>query len=163
MSFRNRLRLFFLMIVVAPMLVVAVVLYLVTFTSESGKSDSDVNARTQVAMKLNDEAHRQALLAGRAIVRDVPFATAIRRNDSEQLQTRASDLLPRRGAPRIGGARRTHRAPVRGRNAAAPSGSWSRAGRTGRSSTSATPRRPSRRPSRWSTAGGGSDGSRSRR
>jgi len=119
MSFRNRLRLFFLMIVVAPMLVVAAVLYLVTFTSESGKSDSDVNARTQVAMKLNDEAHRQALLAGRAIVRDVPFATAIRRNDSEQLQTRASDLLRRRGAQRIVVARGTNRALVDVGNAAA--------------------------------------------
>jgi diguanylate cyclase (GGDEF)-like protein len=119
MSFRNRLRLFFLMIVVAPMLVVAAVLYLVTFTSESGKSDSAVNARTQVAMKLNDEAHRQALLAGRAIARDVPFATAIRRNDSEQLQTRASDLLRRRGAQRIVVARGTNRALVDVGNAAA--------------------------------------------
>src|SRR4051794_573109 len=112
MSFRNRLRLFFLMIVVAPMLVVAVVLYLVTFTSESGKSDSDVNARTQVAMKLNDAAHRQALGAGRAIANDVPFATGIRRNNAEQLQTRASDLLRRRGVQRIVVARGTNRALV---------------------------------------------------
>jgi len=119
MSFRNRLRLFFLMIVVAPMLVVAVVLYLVTFTSESGKSDADVNARTQVAMKMNDEAHRQALAAGRAIVNDVPFATAIRRNDAEQLQTRASDLLRRRGVQRIVVAKGTNRAIVDVGNAAA--------------------------------------------
>src|SRR4051794_21402941 len=112
MSFRNRLRLFFLMIVVAPMLVVGVVLYLVTFTSESGKSDSDVNARTQVAMKMNDEAHRQALVAGRAIAADVPFATAIRRNDAEQLQTRADDLLRRRGVKRIVVAKGTNRAIV---------------------------------------------------
>jgi len=119
MSFRNRLRLFFLMIVVAPMLVVAVVLYLVTFSSESGKADSDVNARTQVARKLNDEAHRQALIAGRAIANDVPFATAIRRNDAEQLQTRASDLLRRRGVQRIVVARGTNRALVDVGNAAA--------------------------------------------
>src|SRR4051812_15466110 len=119
MSFRNRLRLFFLMIVVAPMLVVAVVLYLVTFTSESGKSDSDVNARTQVAVKMNDEAHRQALVAGRAIAADVPFATAIRRNDAEQLQTRADDLLRRRGVKRIVVAKGTNRAIVDVGNAAA--------------------------------------------
>src|SRR3954447_24014901 len=119
MSFRNRLRLFFLMIVVAPMLVVAVVLYLVTFTSESGKSDADVNARTQVRRKMNDEAHRQALAAGRAIVNDVPFATAIRRNDAEQLQTRASDLLRRRGVQRIVVAKGTNRAIVDVGNAAA--------------------------------------------
>src|SRR4051812_49773884 len=101
MSFRNRLRLFFLMIVVAPMLVVAAVLYLVTFTSESGKSDSDVNARTQVAMKLNDEAHRQALLAGPALARGVPVSTASPRNHPQPLPTRARDPLPPPRAPRV--------------------------------------------------------------
>src|SRR3954454_8140590 len=119
MSFRNRLRLFFLMIVVAPMLVVAVVLYLLIFTNASGKADADFNARAQSAMKLNAEAHRQALLAGRAIARDVPFATAIRRNDAEQLQTRAIDLLRRRGVKRIVVAKGTNRAIVDVGNAAA--------------------------------------------
>jgi diguanylate cyclase (GGDEF)-like protein len=112
MSFRNRLRLFFLMIVVAPMVVVAVVLYLLIFSSESGKSDAQVSAKTDVAMALNREAQRRALVAGRAIAADVPFATAIRRNDAEQLQTRASDLLRRRGVERIVVARGTNRAIV---------------------------------------------------
>jgi diguanylate cyclase (GGDEF)-like protein len=119
MSFRNRLRLFFLMIVVAPMLAVAVVLYLLIMSSESGKDDSAVNAKTVVARRMAREAQDDALRAGRAISRDVPFATAIRRNNAEALQTRADDLLRREGAKRIVIARGTNRAIVDVGNAAA--------------------------------------------
>src|SRR3954451_24800531 len=119
MSFRNRLRLFFVMIVVAPMLAVAIVAYLLIFTNAKGKSDAAVSARAQTAMKLNDEAHRDALVAGRMIVNDVPFATAIRRNNAEQLQTRAGDLLRQRSVKRIVVARGTNRAIVDVGNAAA--------------------------------------------
>jgi diguanylate cyclase (GGDEF)-like protein len=112
MSFRNRLRLFFLMIVVAPMLAVAVVLYVLIMSSESGKDDSAVNAKTLVARRMAREAQDDALRAGRAISRDVPFATAIRRNNAEALQTRADDLLRRERAKRIVIARGTNRAIV---------------------------------------------------
>src|SRR3954454_6358119 len=112
MSFRNRLRLFFLMIVVAPMLVVAVAFYVLVFSSESGKADAQANAERRVAMAMYDEAHARALVAGRAIVRDVPFATAIRRNNAEALQTRAADLLRQRRVERIVVARGTNRALV---------------------------------------------------
>jgi diguanylate cyclase (GGDEF)-like protein len=119
MSFRNRLRLFFLLIVVAPMLVVAVVLYILILGSESGKDDAAVNAKTVAARRLYAEAQRDALRAGRAIAADVPLATAIRRNNAEALQTRASDLLRREGAQRIVIARGTNRAIVDVGNAAA--------------------------------------------
>ncbi len=112
MSFRNRLRLFFLMIVVAPMLVVAVAFYVLVFSSESGKADAQANAERRVAMAMYDEAHARALVAGRAIARDVPFATAIRRNNAEALQTRAADLLRQRGVQRIVVVRGTNRALV---------------------------------------------------
>jgi len=112
MSFRNRLRLFFLMIVVAPMLVVAVAFYVLVFSSESGKADAQANAERRVAMAMYDEAHARALVAGRAIVRDVPFATAIRRNNAEALQTRAADLLRQRGVKRVVVVRGTNRALV---------------------------------------------------
>ena len=119
MSFRNRLRLFFLMIVVAPMLVVAVAFYVLVFSSESGKADAQANAERRVAMAMYDEAHARALVAGRAIARDVPFATAIRRNNAEALQTRAADLLRRRGVQRIVVVRGTNRALVDVGNASA--------------------------------------------
>jgi diguanylate cyclase (GGDEF)-like protein len=112
MSFRNRLRLFFLMIVVAPMLVVAVAFYVLVFSSESGKADAQANAERRVAMAMYDDAHARALVAGRAIARDVPFATAIRRNNAEALQTRAADLLRTRGVQRIVVVRGTNRALV---------------------------------------------------
>src|SRR4051794_18171501 len=119
MSFRNRLRLFFLMIVIAPMMVVAGALYLLIFSSEAGQADSRVSAQSNVAMALYRDARRQALAAGRAIAKDVPFATAIRRNNAEALQTRASDLLGRRGVLRIVVARATNRALVDVGNATA--------------------------------------------
>jgi diguanylate cyclase (GGDEF)-like protein len=119
MSFRNRLRLFFLMIVVAPMLVVAVAFYVLVFSSESGKADAQANAERRVAMAMYDEAHDRALIAGRAIARDVPFATAIRRNNAEALQTRAADLLRRGGVKRIVVVRGTNRALVDVGNASA--------------------------------------------
>ena len=112
MSFRNRLRLFFATIVVAPMLVIAAVLYVLIFSAENGKADAAFSAKSDVAVSLYNDARERALVAGRAIARDVPFATAIRRNDPEQLQTRASDLLGRRGVQRIVVARGTNRALV---------------------------------------------------
>jgi diguanylate cyclase (GGDEF)-like protein len=112
MSFRNRLRLFFLMIVIAPMLVVAGVLYVLIFSSESGKADAGISAKADVAMAMYQDARERALAAGRAIASDVPFATAIRRNNAEALQTRADDLLRRRNVKRIVVARGTNRALV---------------------------------------------------
>jgi diguanylate cyclase (GGDEF)-like protein len=112
MSFRNRLRLFFLTIVVAPMLVIAGAFYLLIRSNESGKGDAAFNANRTVAARLYDDAQRRAMAAGHAIATDVPFATAIRRDDAEALQTRASDLLGRRGVKRIVVARGTNRALV---------------------------------------------------
>jgi diguanylate cyclase (GGDEF)-like protein len=119
MSFRNRLRLFFLMIVVAPMLVVAVVAYKVIFSAESGKADAGFNANKNVAVAIYNDALRRATVGGRAIANNVPFATAIRRNDPEALQSSAADLLRRRGVQRIVVARGTNRALVDVGNAAA--------------------------------------------
>jgi diguanylate cyclase (GGDEF)-like protein len=112
MSFRNRLRLFFLMIVIAPMVVVAVAFAVLIFSSESGKADAQAVAQRNVAKAMYSDARQRALVAGRAIADDVPFATAIRRNNAEALQTRAADLLRRRRVRRIVVVRGTNRALV---------------------------------------------------
>ena len=52
MSFRSRLRLFFVLIVVIPMVVVGVVLYLLIATNETGKADAQVNAEKDTALAL---------------------------------------------------------------------------------------------------------------
>ena len=134
MSFRNRLRLFFATIVVAPMLVIAAVLYVLIFSAESGKADAAFSAKSDVAVSLYNDARERALVAGRAIARDVPFATAIRRNDPEQLQTRASDLLGRRGVQRIVVARGTN---ARVRYERPPTFAWPPSRRVGTATFSA--------------------------
>src|SRR3954469_3028716 len=119
MSFRNRLRLFFLMIVLVPMLVVGGAFYFVISKAESGKDDARVDAKTTVARAIYEEARRQGTQAARAIATDVPFATALRRNDVEALQTRATDLRERRNVQRIAVVRNGNRALVDVGNAAA--------------------------------------------
>ena len=119
MSFRNRLRLFFVAIVLVPMIVVGVIFYLLINTAESGKADASVNAQQQAAQGLYRETERQAARAARAIATDVPFATALRRNDIEALQSRADELRARRGVERIVVARGGNRALVDVGNAAA--------------------------------------------
>src|SRR6185312_5000553 len=119
MSFRNRLRLFFLAIVFVPMIAVGVVFYVLINGAESGKADARVNAQTQVAQAIYGETQREAMRDARAIATDVPFATALRRNDIEALQTRAAQLRDRRGVERIVIAKSGNRALVDVGNAAA--------------------------------------------
>jgi diguanylate cyclase (GGDEF)-like protein len=111
-SFRSRLRLFFVLIVVIPMVVVGVVLYLLIATNETGKADAQVNAEKDTALALYGDAVDRAAIAARAIARDVPFATALRRNDIEALQTRVADLQRERGVERVVVARGANRALV---------------------------------------------------
>jgi diguanylate cyclase (GGDEF)-like protein len=119
MSLRSRLRLFFLLIVVVPMIAVGVVLYVLIASNEAGKADATVSAQKNVATAMYDDARREASAAGHAIANDVPFATAVRRNDIEALQTRAGDLLERQRVKRIVIAKGANRAVVDVGNAAA--------------------------------------------
>ncbi len=119
MSFRNRLRLFFLMIVLVPMLAVGVAFWVLIDGAESGKADAGAKARTDVAIGIYNEATRQAMRDARAIATDVPFATALRRNDIEALQTRVADLQERRGVQRVVIVRNGNRALVDVGNASA--------------------------------------------
>ena len=119
MSFRNRLRLFFLAIVLLPMIAVGAVFYFVLGGTESGKADADASARVNVARAIYRDARTQGTREARRIATDVPFATALRRNNVEALQTRASDLLARRGVQRIVVVKGGNRALVDVGNAAA--------------------------------------------
>jgi diguanylate cyclase (GGDEF)-like protein len=112
MSFRNRLTLFFVLIVVVPMIAVAFVLFRLIADNETGKSDARVGAQAEAAIALYDEELSRARAAAREIATDVPFATAVRRGDVEALHARASDLLRQTGAERIVVARGANRAVV---------------------------------------------------
>jgi diguanylate cyclase (GGDEF)-like protein len=119
MSFRNRLRLFFLAIVLLPMIAVGAVLFVILGGTESGKADAGAAARTDVARQIYNDVRAEGTREARRIATDVPFATALRRNDVEALQTRASDLLTRRGVQRIVVVKGGNRALVDVGNAAA--------------------------------------------
>ena len=119
MSFRNRLRLFFLAIVLLPMIAVGAVLFVILGGTESGKADAGAAARTDVARQIYRDVRDEGTRQARRIATDVPFATALRRNNVEALQTRATDLLSRRGAERIVVVKDGNRALVDVGNAAA--------------------------------------------
>ena len=60
MSFRNRLTLFFVLIVVVPMVAVAFVLFSLIATSESGKADARLAATNRAAINLYREDYNRA-------------------------------------------------------------------------------------------------------
>jgi diguanylate cyclase (GGDEF)-like protein len=101
MSFRNRLTLFFVLIVVVPMVAVAFVLFDLITNNEHGKADARLAANYRTAIHLYEEDRADADKAAAAIGRDVPLAQALRSNDSAALQQRASTLLARQGMRRI--------------------------------------------------------------
>ena len=119
MSLRNRLRLFFVLVVLVPMMVVVVVLLLLIQNNQTGKSDAAVKAKSDTAIALYNDAQDRAMSAARRIATDVPFSTALQRDNVEQLQTRAADLLRRENVERIVVARGANRAVVDVGNAAA--------------------------------------------
>ncbi len=101
MSFRNRLTLFFVLIVVVPMVSVAFVLFRLIADNETGKADAGAGARAKSAMNLYEETVSDARRAARRIANDVPLATAVRNNDRSALRARASDLLSENDVERI--------------------------------------------------------------
>jgi diguanylate cyclase (GGDEF)-like protein len=117
MSFRNRLRLFFVVIVIVPMIAVGAVLFILIANAETGKDDARANS--DAAVRIADDAIREGQAVGREIATDVPFATAVRRNDIEALQARAEDLLRSKEAQRVVIARGANRAVVDVGNASA--------------------------------------------
>jgi diguanylate cyclase (GGDEF)-like protein len=119
MSFRNRLRLFFVVIVIVPMIAVGAVLFILIANAETGKDDARVSANSDAAVRIADDAIREGQAVGREIATDVPFATAVRRNDIEALQARAEDLLRSKEAQRVVIARGANRAVVDVGNASA--------------------------------------------
>jgi len=101
MSFRNRLTLFFVLIVLVPMCAVGVVLFRLIADNEGGKADAQLSAKQQTAIGLYEEARNEADRAALSIARDVPLARALRANDRGALRARARLLLNRQNVRRI--------------------------------------------------------------
>src|SRR5581483_95938 len=95
MSFRSRLSLFFVAIVIVPMVAVGVVVFKLISDNEAGKADARVAAAANVGVGL----YRDALAHGRAAARDVVgdpgLTVALERHDDAAVRRRATALVRR--------------------------------------------------------------------
>ena len=101
MSFRGRLTLFFVAIVILPALAVGVVLFLLIADNESGKAKARVAAQQQTTVNLWREAVREAGEVAPEVGRDQRLADALRAGDTAVARARARELLSAVGASRI--------------------------------------------------------------
>jgi diguanylate cyclase (GGDEF)-like protein len=76
-DFRARLRLFFVLLVIMPMIALAIVLFTLTSRSETGKADAGISAGTRTAFAVYEEAAAAAGPAVRAVAADPQLTTAL--------------------------------------------------------------------------------------
>jgi diguanylate cyclase (GGDEF)-like protein len=101
MSFRSRLTLFFVAIVIVPMVSVAFVLFSLIADNESGKADSRLEARQRLAVNLYQSDIEAAGRIARKVGADARLATALRGGDDPAAVARAQQLLRELGIVRI--------------------------------------------------------------
>src|SRR5436305_1112412 len=85
-SFRGRLRLFFVVIVVVPMIAVAVVLWHLLGASDASRLGSRLSEAQTGATGLYVRARREAATAANAAERDVRLSSAIRDRKPDEVR-----------------------------------------------------------------------------
>ena len=95
MSFRRRLALFFVLIVIAPMIAVAILVTQVAGESASGKTDAALTEDLEVATALYDELVADALETGERLVNEPRVSRALANGDEARLADVLSDLASR--------------------------------------------------------------------
>ena len=100
-SFRNRLRLFFVVIVVIPMIAVAAVLFQIVTRSEESQTDAQLSEAQRVATNLYRESAGRANAAGREIVADERLREAVADGDPDRIEARLDDAARKAGARRV--------------------------------------------------------------
>jgi diguanylate cyclase (GGDEF)-like protein len=101
MSFRRRLTVFFVLLVIVPMASVAFVLFGLIDDSEDGRADARLASGQQVAVVLFDEARARAEAALGPVGADRRLAGALQRDDLAGARRRARALLAERGLTRL--------------------------------------------------------------
>src|SRR5919204_4466456 len=96
-SFRGRLTLFFLLIVVLPMIAVAVLVTQVTSKSGSGKADARLASSMDAALALYRDDVTGARRAAGKFASDPQLAAALRSSDTASIQAIAAPLARRNG------------------------------------------------------------------
>jgi diguanylate cyclase (GGDEF)-like protein len=101
-SFRNRLALFFVLIVIVPMLAVTFLLFGLIGESETGKSNASIAARHAVARQLfHEERDLAHLVIEDVISKDSVFVAALQDGDRKRAAERARQLVKRGRVKRI--------------------------------------------------------------
>jgi diguanylate cyclase (GGDEF)-like protein len=93
MSFRGRLRLFFTIIVIVPMVAVALVLFALSEQSETGKADAELAAGLRSALGLYGESAERAEPALRRVARDPRIRSELERGLTKASRGRLERVL----------------------------------------------------------------------
>jgi diguanylate cyclase (GGDEF)-like protein len=101
MSFRNRLTVFFIVLVILPMIVVAAVGFVLASDSEQGKMDARLSQAQRSASGLFREFQDRAEASAQVIGKDPALSGAIQQRDREALQRRLDALAKDARAARV--------------------------------------------------------------
>ena len=102
MSFRNRLALFFVLIVIVPMLAVTFLLFRLIAQSENGKSDAAFSAQNDVAQRIFADNRRLAQdVIAKTIKEDRVLTSSLQDGRRARAAKRARQLVKFRGITRI--------------------------------------------------------------
>ena len=94
MSFRNRLALFFVLIVIVPMLAVTFLLFRLIGQSETGKSNAAIAAQYRVAQRLFSEQRDRAYdVIDKEIRNDTVFVSSLQDGNRRRAAKRARQLV----------------------------------------------------------------------
>src|SRR3954466_13041319 len=96
-SFRGRLRLFFAVIVIVPMIAVGAVLFRLLDVSDDIKLDSRLAQAQTAAQNLYGQRRDEALQALGQVQSDIGLAAAIRRRNEAQVELRLARLTRQAG------------------------------------------------------------------
>ena len=95
MSFRRRLTLFFVLIVVVPMAALAAIVVELAGSSQSGKADARLAAGLETGLSLYRAEQDRAEEAARKAATDPELAAAIRRESAKQARSTAARIVRR--------------------------------------------------------------------
>jgi diguanylate cyclase (GGDEF)-like protein len=101
MSFRTRLTLFFMLIVVVPMVALGVVVSRLVTDNEEGKANARAGAHVTSAMRIFERSAEQGALFARSLGADRALTAAIRTRDRAAATRRARVLAREKGLERV--------------------------------------------------------------
>ena len=93
MSFRGRLRLFFALIVIVPMIALGIVLFALTARTETGKADAGIGTAARTALAVHRERAAAARPALRRIAADPRLQRAVVRDRGGAAGRRMRELV----------------------------------------------------------------------